>query len=81
MAALRTGIHTVIIPADNEKDLQDIDPTVRSALNFISTDHVDKILDTALIRSAVCLSSGTGGESAAMPIPDAGETSRRSIRQ
>lgn len=47
MAALRTGCTTVIIPAENEKDLAEIDQTVRSALNFITTDHVDKILDVA----------------------------------
>ena len=51
MGALRAGIHTVIIPADNEKDLEEIDQTVRAALNFITTDHVDRILDTVLIRS------------------------------
>ncbi len=47
MAALRTGCTTVIIPAENEKDLAEIDQTVRSALNFVTTDHVDKILDVA----------------------------------
>ena len=52
MAALRTGIHTVIIPSENEKDLAEIDQTVRSALNFVTTDHVDKILDTVLVRTA-----------------------------
>ena len=51
MAALRTGIHTVIIPAENEKDLEEIDPLVRKALNFITTDHVDKVLSTALVRA------------------------------
>lgn len=48
MAALRTGITTVIIPSENEKDLDEIDQTVRSSLNFITTDHIDKILDVAL---------------------------------
>ena len=82
MAALRTGINTVIIPAENEKDLQDIDPVVRSALNFITTDHVDKIIDTAIIRSGVELSEGgCTGESAGMPIPESSDTVRRSIRQ
>ena len=52
MAALRAGIHTVIIPSENEKDLSEIDQTVRSALSFVTTDHVDKILDTVLVRSA-----------------------------
>ncbi len=45
MAALRAGVRTVLIPADNEADLAEIDQTVRQALNFIPTDHVDKILD------------------------------------
>ena len=82
MAALRTGIHTVIIPADNEKDLQEIDPSVRAALNFITTDHVDKVLDTALVRCmADSRSESAGEESTAMPIPESGEGKRRSIRQ
>lgn len=51
MAALRSGVHNVIIPADNEKDLEEIDQTVRAALNFTVTDHVDKILDVALVRA------------------------------
>ena len=50
MAAMRAGIKTVIIPAENEKDLEEIDQTVRAALNFVVTDHVDKILDVALNR-------------------------------
>ncbi len=81
MAALRTGINTVIIPADNEKDLQDIDQSVRAALNFITTDHVDNILDTALIRSAVSISPEAGEENSVMPIPENSDSARRSIRQ
>ncbi len=50
MAAMRTGVSTVIIPADNEKDLENIDPDVRRALKFVTTDHVDHILDVALAR-------------------------------
>lgn len=50
MAALRSGVKTVIIPAENEKDLEEIDQTVRNALNFVATDHIDKVLDVALNR-------------------------------
>ena len=50
MAALRNGVRTVIIPKANEKDLADIDPIVRNALNFISVSHVDEVLDVALNR-------------------------------
>jgi len=50
MAALRAGVKTVIIPADNEADLAKIDQTVRAKLQFVPTDHVDKVLDVALMR-------------------------------
>ena len=50
MAALRHGISTVIIPKDNERDLEEIDQTVRKALNFVVASTVDTVLDTALNR-------------------------------
>ena len=48
MAALRHGIHTVIIPKDNERDLEEIDQTVRNALHFVIAESVDTVLETAL---------------------------------
>lgn len=51
MAALRHGIRTVIIPRDNERDLEEIDQTVRRQLNFISAQNVDTVLDAALNRA------------------------------
>ena len=50
MAALRYGIHTVIIPKDNERDLEEIDQNVRNALNFVVAETVDTVLSTALNR-------------------------------
>jgi len=50
MAALRHGISTVIIPKDNERDLKDIDPTVRRSLNFITAQEISTVLDAALNR-------------------------------
>ena len=52
MAALRHGIRTVIIPKDNERDLEEIDQTVRKQLNFISASTVDTVLNAALNRTA-----------------------------
>ena len=52
MAALRHGISTVIIPKDNERDLEEIDQTVRKALNFVVASHIDTVLDTALNRKS-----------------------------
>ena len=50
MAALRNGIHTVIIPAQNERDLEKIDPEVRAALNFITAERVDTVLAAAILK-------------------------------
>ena len=68
MAALRHGIKTVIIPAANEKDLDDIDPTVRAALNFITVTHVDSVIAAALDLS-VCRKTPEGSQDAAASDP------------
>ena len=52
MAALRHGVRTVIIPKENERDLEEIDQTVRRQLNFISAQSVETVLDAALNRPA-----------------------------
>ncbi len=52
MAALRHGVRTVIIPKDNERDLQEIDPVVRKSLNFITAQSIDTVLEAALNRRA-----------------------------
>lgn len=48
MAAKRSGIKTVLIPAENEKDLEEIDQTVRASLQFVLVEHVDQVLAHAL---------------------------------
>ena len=51
MAAMRSGIKTVIIPGENIKDLEEIDQTVRASLQFIPADHVDTVLANALVHT------------------------------
>jgi ATP-dependent Lon protease len=48
MAAYRAGVKTVVIPESNVKDLEDIDRTVKDALNFVSAKQIQTVLDTAL---------------------------------
>lgn len=48
MAAYRAGIKTVVIPKDNEADLQDIEPVVREALHFVSAARMDTVMETAI---------------------------------
>lgn len=48
MAAYRAGIRTVVIPKDNEADLQDIEPVVREKLQFVTASHMDTVMETAI---------------------------------
>lgn len=55
MAALRNGIGTVILPKQNEKDLEEIDQTVRAALRFVLVERADEVLAEALSGSRIAL--------------------------
>ena len=48
LAALRLGIHDIIIPHANLKDLEDIDPKVRKRLRFHPVKHVEEVFELAL---------------------------------
>ena len=67
MAALRNGIKTVLIPAENEPDLEEIDQTVRRSLHFVLLDQVDQALAEALnlpLQRAEALRAIPGAEAA-----------------
>ncbi len=49
MGALRAGIRTVILPKENEKDLDEIDPNVRAKLRFVPVETVDAVFAEALV--------------------------------
>ncbi len=49
LSAHRAGITTVIIPADNERDIEDIPESVRRDLTFIPVKHLDDVLKYALV--------------------------------
>jgi ATP-dependent Lon protease len=49
LAALRGGIRTVLIPAENEKDLVELPSTVKESLEIVPVDHVDQVLARALV--------------------------------
>ncbi|GCD09808.1 endopeptidase La [Clostridium tagluense] len=49
LAAYRAGIDTIIIPKDNEKDIQKIPKSVKDKLKFIIASKVEDVLENALI--------------------------------
>ena len=51
LAAHRAGIGTVILPEDNKKDLEEIPNNVKRKMDFVLVDHMDNVLETALINN------------------------------
>jgi len=50
LAAHRAGIRKVVIPKDNEKDIQDIPESVREELSFYPVSHMDEVLRESLVE-------------------------------
>ncbi len=50
LAAYREGMHTIILPKENAPDLEDIPESVREKLEFVTVEHMDEVLKTALIQ-------------------------------
>jgi ATP-dependent Lon protease len=48
IAAHRGGIQTVLIPAENEKDLRDIPALIKRAMKLVLVEHMDQVLAAAL---------------------------------
>jgi len=83
MAALRHGVRTVILPEENRKDLDEIDQTVRRALNFIPVRHVDEVLEAALeipMRDTMA-ETETEKKENGLPVPPKQQAQKTGIRQ
>jgi ATP-dependent Lon protease len=52
LAAQRAGVHTVMLPARNEKDLRDVPEATRNALRFVWLHNVDDAVAAALEKTA-----------------------------
>lgn len=53
LAARRAGVTTIILPRRNEKDLEDVPPTVRKELQFHFVDTIGEVIDLALEPAAI----------------------------
>jgi ATP-dependent Lon protease len=48
IAAHRAGVTKVLIPRDNERDLEELPKEVKKALEIVAVDHADQVLQNAL---------------------------------
>ncbi|OUM98735.1 MAG: endopeptidase La [Firmicutes bacterium ZCTH02-B6] len=68
LAAHRAGVRTVLLPRDNEKDLEDIPAHIRRKLDIRLVEHMDEVLDLALRERAA---DAVALMSSPQPAPDA----------
>jgi ATP-dependent Lon protease len=80
LAALRGGITTVLIPAENEKDLAELPANIKEGLKIVPVAHVDQVLTEALSAKLEAIdwteTDEHAAEPAAAPAPAAGSALR-----
>ena len=75
MGALRAGVHTVILPKENERDLDEIDPLVREKLRFVPVETVDAVFAEALVLPEKC--TAAAHESYLPPVQESAHSALR----
>jgi ATP-dependent Lon protease len=65
LAAQRAGLGTVILPRENEPDLEELPEEVREQLRYVLVDSIDEVLDAAFDGKAVTRQVGTTDRRAA----------------
>ncbi len=59
LAAHRAGIKNIILPAENRRDLSDIPANVRRKVEVKLVEHMDEVLDVALVEPVCKTKNGT----------------------
>ncbi len=80
LAALRGGIKTVLIPAENEKDLAEIPENVTSELEIIPVNHVDEVLKHSLAAPLEPIAWSEEDDLAAQPVSAPGGDTDAAVR-
>ena len=69
LAALRSGVKTVLIPQENEKDLADVPDNVKSALEIVPISTADEALKWALVGTLTPVEWDEAAEPLPTPVP------------
>lgn len=72
LAAHRAGIHTIVLPRRNLKDLDDVTPDIRAQLSFAPVESMDEVIAVALYDST--------GASDILGSPSSGSLTRGAVR-
>ena len=68
MAAYTHHIRTVILPKENEPDIDELSLEVRNGLRFVPVTHVDEVLPLALCHMPCAEREETAAQKASQPM-------------
>jgi ATP-dependent Lon protease len=69
LAAFRAGIDAIVLPAENEKDLDEIPKEVRAAIEFHLVENMDEVIKVALDHAAAPAAKPPEVDGTALPPP------------
>jgi ATP-dependent Lon protease len=70
LSALRSGVKTVLIPEENEKDLAEVPDNVKSGLEIIPVSTMDQVLSHALTRQPTPIEWNEADQPAVAPVEE-----------
>jgi len=76
LAARRAGMTTVVLPRENEKDLEEVPEEVRRQLTFVPVTHMDEVVAAAFVQDGQPLpgepsvAEARRSQSPAPPVPE-----------
>ncbi len=79
LAAHRAGIRTVILPERNRKDLEEVPDAVRKDVKLVFANQMDKVLDTALVKTRRAPAKRRSGTAGSRPSVRAGNRRRPAV--
>ncbi|HEV3075660.1 MAG TPA: S16 family serine protease, partial [Thermoanaerobaculia bacterium] len=81
LAAKLAGVHTVIVPKLNHRDLTEVPETIKKGLTFHFVEHMDEVLELALLAPVVPVAPAARVPDAATPqLPAASPAATRPER-
>ncbi len=74
LAALRGSIKTVIIPSENEKDMQEIPASIKEGINVVFAKNIDEVMKVALMHPTTPIDGDNNQNSAPSSIENKDDT-------
>ena len=62
LAAKTAGIKKVLVPAENEKDVQEISREIKAGLEIVFVKYMEEVLEHALVKKRAAFASGKTGD-------------------